>query len=69
MAMLDPGVGKTRRACVCGYARDSLDTSPGVVYDFGLGHSAQYPIVFFSVADDDPHKMRGWCGTLVRDKH
>jgi hypothetical protein len=69
MAMLDPSAGKTRRAYVGAYARSAFDAAPGVIYDFCLGRSAQYPIAFLGAADDDPDQTPGWRGTLVHDEY
>jgi transposase len=69
MAMLDPGAGKTRRAYVGAYARSAFDAAPGVVYDFYLGRSAQYPIAFLGAADDDPDQTPDWRGMLVHDEY
>ena len=69
VAMLDPGAGKTRRACVWACARGALDAAPGLVCDFCLGRGAQHPIAFLGAADDDPDQTRGWRGTLVQDKY
>ena len=43
--MLDPGMGKTKRAYVWAYARSSFDVQPGVAYDFCIGRAAKYPAV------------------------
>lgn len=43
-AMLDSGVGKTKRAYIWANARGVIDAPPGVVYDFCVGRGAQFPI-------------------------
>jgi len=57
--ILDPGAGKTKRAYIWACARGCFDASPGVVYDFCVGRSAQYPVAF----------LGEWSGTLVRDEY
>ncbi len=66
VSMLDPGAGKTKRAYVWAYARGALDAVPGVVYDFCVGRSAQYPIAFLGGDGDERSR---WRGTLVRDEY
>lgn len=56
--MLDPGAGKTKRACIWAYARGRFDAPPGVADDFCVGRAAKYPIAF----------LGEWSGTLVRDE-
>ena len=68
VAMLDPGAGKTQRAYVSAYARGEFNATPGVVYDFCVGRSAQYPIEFLK-GEDRPDGRRSWRGTLVRDEY
>ena len=57
VALLDPGAGKTKTACMWAYARGVFDPYPGVVYDFCTGRGGQFPFQF----------LDGWTGTLVRD--
>ena len=57
--MLDPGAGKTKRACIWADARGSFDKLPGVAYDFCVGRGAQHPMEF----------LGQWSGTLVRDEY
>jgi transposase len=41
---------------------------PGVIYDFCVGRSAQFPIAFLSTTDAGQDE-RSWRGTLVRDEY
>ena len=59
MPMLDPGVGKTKKAYIWGYARSEFDGLCVVVYDFCIGRGAKYPVAF----------LDGWNGTLVCDDY
>ena len=57
VALLDPGAGKTKTACMWAYARGVFDAEPGVVFDSCTGCGSQYPCDF----------LGRWKGTLVRD--
>ena len=67
VALLDPGAGKTRRACVWAYARSWHDAVPGVVYEFCLARGAQYPQAF--LAGDARQGRCRWSGTLLSDRY
>ena len=59
IALLDPGGGKTKKACMWAYARGAFEAEPGVVFDFCAGRGGQYPCAF----------LKGWAGTLVVDAY
>lgn len=67
VALLDPGAGKTRKAYVWAYARSHHDPTPGVVYEFARGRSAQYPRDF--LAGDEGAGLPAWQGTLLTDRY
>ena len=73
VAMLDPGAGKTKRACIWAYARGELDEQRGVIYEFCLGRGSQYPVAFLGGAQGPPGSplddQPAWSGTLVCDQY
>lgn len=50
VAMLDPGAGRTKRAYVWAHAGGELDEQRGVIHEFCLGRSSQYPVAFLGTA-------------------
>ena len=68
VALLDPGVGKIRRAYVWLYARGEFETVPVVIHESCPGREAQYPLAFLGGSLEKPRRQR-WRGTLVRDEY
>jgi transposase len=57
--MLDPGAGKTKRACIWSYCTTAYDPIQGVVYDFADSRAGQHARDF----------LGDWKGTLVCDNY
>ena len=57
--MLDPGAGKTKRACIWAYAQDELNAQCGMFYEFCLGRAAQCPVAFMGAVQGPPGPSPG----------
>jgi len=66
--LLNPGSGKTKKAYIWAWARSHHDPHPGVIYEFCLGRSAQYPAAFLG-GKGPPSLEPPWNGTLITDQY
>lgn len=70
VAMLDPGSGKTHRACLWAYAAAQSEQLKAVVYDFTRTRAGENARVFLGHSGpDQPQPRRPWTGSLVCDDY